>query len=41
MTFYAHCPLVDGLYVLDLEDKFACNINMKMAGLNDFYPTFI
>jgi hypothetical protein len=27
--FYAHCPLVDGLYVLDLEDKSICNTNMK------------
>jgi hypothetical protein len=29
--FYAHCPLVNGLYVLDLEDKSICNINVKMA----------
>jgi hypothetical protein len=27
--FYAHCPLVNGLYVLDLEDKSVCNINIK------------
>jgi hypothetical protein len=39
--FYAHCPLVNGLYVLDLEDKSVCNINMKMARLNDLNPTFI
>jgi hypothetical protein len=39
--FYAHSPLANGLYVLDLEDKFACNINMKWAGLNDLNPTFI
>jgi hypothetical protein len=29
--FYAHCPLVNGLFVIDLEDKFVCNINMKRA----------
>jgi hypothetical protein len=29
--FYAHCPLVNGLYVLDLEDKSICNINAKRA----------
>jgi hypothetical protein len=39
--FYAHCPLVNGLYVLDLEDKFVCNINIKRARLNDLNPTFI
>jgi hypothetical protein len=39
--FYTHCPLVNGLYVLDLEDKFVCNINMKRAQLNDLNPTFI
>jgi hypothetical protein len=39
--FYAHCPLVKGLNVLDLEDKSICNINMKRARLNDLNPTFI
>jgi hypothetical protein len=39
--FYAHCPLVNGLYVLDLEYKSVCNINAKMAQLNDLNPTFI
>jgi hypothetical protein len=39
--FYTHCPLVNGLYVLDLEDKSLCNINMKMARLNDLNPIFI
>jgi hypothetical protein len=39
--FYAHCPSVNGLHVLDLEDKFVCNINMKMTRLNDLNPTFI
>jgi hypothetical protein len=39
--FFAYCPLVNGLYVLDLEDKFVCNINVKMAQLNDLNPTFI
>jgi hypothetical protein len=29
--FYAHCPLVNGLYVLDLEDKSVYNINTKRA----------
>jgi hypothetical protein len=27
--FYAHCPLINGLYVLDLEDKSVYNINAK------------
>ena len=39
--FYAHCPLVNGLYALDLEDKYICNINTKRLGLNDLNPTFI
>jgi hypothetical protein len=39
--FYAHCPLVNGLYVLDLEDKFVYNINAKWAQLNHLNPTFI
>jgi hypothetical protein len=39
--FYSHCPMMNGLYVLDLEDKFVCNINMKRARLNDLNPTFI
>jgi hypothetical protein len=39
--FYAHCPLVNGLYFLDLEDKSVCNINAKRARLNDLNPTFI
>jgi hypothetical protein len=32
---------VNGLYVLDLEDKSICNINMKRARPNDLNPTFI
>jgi hypothetical protein len=39
--FYAHCPLVNELYVLDLEYKFVCNINAKRAQLNDLNLTFI
>jgi hypothetical protein len=39
--FYAHCPLVNGLYVLDLEDKSVCNINRKRTRLDDLNPTFI
>jgi hypothetical protein len=39
--FYAHCPLVNGLYVFDLEDTYIYNINMKRARLNDLNPTFI
>jgi hypothetical protein len=39
--FYAHCPLVNGLYVLDPQDKSVCNINEKRAQLNDLNPTFI
>jgi hypothetical protein len=37
--FYAHCPMVNGLYALDLEDKSICNINAKRAWLNDLNPT--
>jgi hypothetical protein len=32
---------MNGLYVLDLKDKFVRNINMKRAQLNDLNPTFI
>ena len=39
--FYAHCPLVNGLYVLDLEDKSVYNINTKRLRPNDLNPTFI
>jgi hypothetical protein len=39
--FYAHCPLVNGLYVLDLEDKFVYSINAKRTRLNDLNPTII
>jgi hypothetical protein len=38
--FYAHCPLLNGLYALNLEDKYVCNINTKMTQLNDLNPTF-
>jgi hypothetical protein len=39
--FYAHSPLVNELYVLDLEDNYFYNINMKRAQLNDLNPNFI
>jgi hypothetical protein len=39
--FFAHCPLENGLYVLDLEDKSICNINTKRTRLSDLNPTFI
>jgi hypothetical protein len=39
--FYAHCPFMNGLYVLDLEDKSICNTNVKRAQLNTLNPTFI
>jgi hypothetical protein len=38
---YAHCPFVNELYVLDIEDKSVCNINTKRARLNVLNPTFI
>jgi hypothetical protein len=38
---YAHYPLVNELYALDLEDKFVCNINTKMTQLNNLNPLFI
>jgi hypothetical protein len=39
--FYAHYPLVNGLYVLYLEDQSVYNINAKRARLNDLNSTFI
>jgi hypothetical protein len=39
--FYAHFPLVNGLYVLDSENKTVCNVNTKRARPNDLNPTFI
>jgi hypothetical protein len=33
--------LLNGLYVLDLEDKSVCNINMKRTRLSDLKLTFI
>jgi hypothetical protein len=39
--FYAHCPLVNGLYILDLEDMSVYNLNAKRARLNNLNPTFI
>jgi hypothetical protein len=39
--FEAHYPLVNELYVLDPEDKYVCNINMKRARLNNLNSTFI
>jgi hypothetical protein len=41
VIFHAHCPLVNGLYVLDHEDKSVCNIKAKRARLNDLNLTFI
>jgi hypothetical protein len=38
---YAYCPLVNGLYILDLDDKPIYNINAKRLGPNDLDPTFI
>jgi hypothetical protein len=39
--FYAHCPLMNALHVLDLKDKSICNINTKRTRLKDLNPTFI
>jgi hypothetical protein len=39
--FYTYCLLVNGLYVLDLGDKYICNINTKRIQLNDLNRTFI
>jgi hypothetical protein len=39
--FYAHCLLVNGLYVLDLEDGSIYNINAKGAQSNDLNSTFV
>ena len=37
---YGVCPLANGLYVLDLEDKDVFNINAKRLHHNDLKPTF-
>jgi hypothetical protein len=29
--FYAHCPFVNELYVLDFEDKYGCNIYLALS----------
>jgi hypothetical protein len=39
--FYAHCQLVNVLYVPNLEDKSVYSINTKRARLNDLNLTFI
>ena len=38
---YGVCPLVNGLYVLELEEKDVYNINAKRLRPNDLNPTFI
>jgi hypothetical protein len=37
----ARCPLLNGLYILDLENKTIYNINAKSLRPNDLNPTFI
>jgi hypothetical protein len=39
--FYAHFPLVKGLYVIDSENKTICNVSTKRARPNDLNSTFI
>ena len=39
--FYCHTPLVNGLYVLTLEESPVYNINAKRQRSNDLNPTFI
>ena len=38
---YGNCPLINGLYILDLEDVPVYNINTKKPQLNDLNSTFI
>jgi hypothetical protein len=38
---YGVCPLVNVLYVLDLEDEVVCNVNAKRLRPNDLNLTFI
>ena len=38
---YGHAPLVNGLYVLNLEDEPIYNINDKRLRPNEMNPTFI
>jgi hypothetical protein len=38
---YGNCPLVNGLYILDLEDITIYNIDTKKPRLNDLNPTFV
>jgi hypothetical protein len=39
--FYARYPLVNGLYILDFDDKHVHNISMKTLQPNYLNPTFI
>jgi hypothetical protein len=39
--FYESCPVVNGLYVLDLESKEINNVNTKRARTNDLNPTYL
>jgi len=38
---YAHCPLVNGLYVLNLEEDMVLNVNAKWLKPSDLNPAFL
>ena len=38
---YGVCPLLNGLYVLNLEDTHVYNVNTKKPRLNDLNPTYV
>ena len=38
---YAHCPLVNGLYVRNLEEDMVLNVNAKWLKPSDLNPAFL
>ena len=39
--YYGRCPVVNGLYVLNLEEDETNNVNVKRARKHDFNPTYL
>ena len=39
--FYCRCPVVNGLYVLNLEELLVYNISNKKPWINDSSPTYL
>ena len=40
-TYYARCPVVNGLYVLNLEEHEINNVNAKRVRKHDYNPTYL